>query len=64
MKYKINTKSKKRFSLGVVSGSAINNKGIQIYCKENSYKGFLSNDVAKNKTWEEKPRDKQVGSKK
>ena len=64
MKYKINTKSKKRFSLGVMSGSVINNKGIQIYGKENSYKGFLSNDVAKSKTWGEKPRDKQVGSKK
>lgn len=64
MKYKINPKSKKRFFLWVVSGSVINNKGLQIYSKENSYKGFLSNDVAKHWTWEEKPRDKQVGSKK
>lgn len=64
MKYKINPKSEIRFFLWVVSGSVINNKGLQIYCKENSYKGFLSNDVAKNRTWEEKPRDKQVGSKK
>lgn len=50
MKYKINPKSEIRFFLWVVSGSVINNKGLQIYCKENSYKGFLSNDVAKNRT--------------
>ena len=50
MKFKINPQSKKRFYLWVVSGSVRNNKGLQIYGKENSYKGFLSNDVAKKRT--------------
>ena len=45
MKYEINPKSEKGISLGKVEGCVINNKGIQIYNKENSYKGFLSNDV-------------------
>lgn len=45
MKYEINPRSEKGISLGKVEGCVINNKGIQIYNKENSYKGFLSNYV-------------------
>lgn len=40
MKYEINPRSDKGISLGKVEGCVISNKGIQIYNKENSYKGF------------------------
>lgn len=63
MKYEINPRSEKGISLGKVEGCVINNKGIQIYNKENSYKVFLSNYV-KHMTWELKLRDEDAGPKK